>query len=59
VDSARTAWRHAADILDLLRHPDADKIRAKLTNTQRSGGGHDATDRTDEGEQPDPEARIG
>ncbi|HJY66290.1 MAG TPA: tetratricopeptide repeat protein, partial [Streptosporangiaceae bacterium] len=59
VDSARTAWRHAADILDLLRHPEADQVRAKLTNTRRSGGGHDATDRTDEGEQPDPEARIG
>ena len=42
VASARTAWRHAADILDLLRHPDADKVRAKLTDTRRSGGGHDA-----------------
>jgi len=29
--AARTAWRHAAHSLDLLRHPDADKVRAKLT----------------------------
>ncbi len=59
VDSARTAWRHAAGILDLLRHPEADQVRAKLTNTRRSGGRHDATDRADEGEQLNPEARIG
>jgi tetratricopeptide (TPR) repeat protein len=59
VDSACTAWRHACDIIDLLRHPDADKIRAKLANTRRSGGGPDAGHRAHEGEQPDPEARIG
>ncbi|MFC7534610.1 BTAD domain-containing putative transcriptional regulator [Actinoplanes sp. GCM10030250] len=28
--SARDAWRRAADILDLLHHPDAGRIRAKL-----------------------------
>ncbi|BBH70807.1 SARP family transcriptional regulator [Actinoplanes sp. OR16] len=28
--SARDAWRRAADILDLLHHPDAGRVRAKL-----------------------------
>jgi tetratricopeptide (TPR) repeat protein len=27
---ARQAWQHALDILDELRHPDADDVRAKL-----------------------------
>jgi hypothetical protein len=31
-DAARTAWRHALDILDQLHHPDADQVRARLNN---------------------------
>jgi tetratricopeptide (TPR) repeat protein len=57
--SARAAWRRAADILDLLRHPDADKIRAKLTDARRPDDGREARDRTHEGQQPDPEDRNG
>ena len=37
--SARDAWRRAADILDSLHHPDAGRIRAKLS-TPRTGARH-------------------
>jgi DNA-binding SARP family transcriptional activator/tetratricopeptide (TPR) repeat protein len=42
--SARAAWQRAADILDLLRHPDASRVLAKLTDAQRPGG-HEAGSR--------------
>ena len=32
-DAARSAWRQALDILDDLRHPDAEHLRAKLATT--------------------------
>ena len=59
VASARIAWRYAADILDLLRHPEADRVRAKLADTGPSGGRREADDRAEEGEPPNPEVRNG
>src|SRR5205085_1394404 len=56
--SARAAWRRAADLLDLLRHPDAGKVRAKLTDAQRPGGPA-AGDRAHQEDQPNQEARNG
>jgi tetratricopeptide (TPR) repeat protein/transcriptional regulator with XRE-family HTH domain len=32
-DAARSAWQQALDILDDLRHPDAEHLRAKLATT--------------------------
>jgi DNA-binding SARP family transcriptional activator/Tfp pilus assembly protein PilF len=32
--AAQAAWRCAVDILDLLAHPDADKVRAKLAEAE-------------------------
>jgi DNA-binding SARP family transcriptional activator/tetratricopeptide (TPR) repeat protein len=37
--AARTAWRRALTILDALRHPDADEVRANLARLV-SGGPH-------------------
>jgi DNA-binding SARP family transcriptional activator/Tfp pilus assembly protein PilF len=43
--AARTAWQQALTILDQLEHPDADTVRAKL---------HDLDRTTPEGEEDDP-----
>ncbi|WP_367325635.1 BTAD domain-containing putative transcriptional regulator [Streptomyces sp. HUAS ZL42] len=37
VASARAAWHHAADILDLIHHPDAADVRARANQSQQSG----------------------
>jgi DNA-binding SARP family transcriptional activator/tetratricopeptide (TPR) repeat protein len=37
IASAMTAWACAADILEQLHHPDADKVRAKVTGAQLAG----------------------
>ena len=57
--SARTAWGHAADSLDMLGHPGAAKVRAKLTDTRRTGGGNEASGGTNEREQLNPEVSNG
>jgi DNA-binding SARP family transcriptional activator/tetratricopeptide (TPR) repeat protein len=31
IETARAQWRQALDILDQLRHPDSDKVRAKIS----------------------------
>ncbi len=37
LDAAATAWRNALSILDLLDHPDAKRINAKLDESARRG----------------------
>jgi DNA-binding SARP family transcriptional activator/Tfp pilus assembly protein PilF len=59
IASAQAAWLCAADILDLLRHPDAGKVRAKLTDARRPGGGWGSGGRAHQREQANPEVRNG
>jgi tetratricopeptide (TPR) repeat protein len=59
IASAMTAWGCAADILDQLRHPDAGKVRAKLTGAQRAGGGGTADGGAHQGEQVNQEVCHG
>jgi DNA-binding SARP family transcriptional activator/Tfp pilus assembly protein PilF len=49
--SARAAWYRAIDILDQLRHPDADKVRTKLADTPLASGHEQDT----HGRQTNPE----
>ncbi|GAB3083824.1 hypothetical protein [Micromonospora schwarzwaldensis] len=39
LDAARRAWREALVIFDELRHPDADRPRAKLAAPAAARGG--------------------
>jgi DNA-binding SARP family transcriptional activator len=59
IASAMNAWGCAADILDQLRHPDAGKVRAKLTGAQQAGGGCEAGGPAHQGEQLNQEVRNG
>jgi tetratricopeptide (TPR) repeat protein len=59
IASAMSAWGCAADILDQLRHPDAGKVRAKLTGAQHASGGCEAGGSTHQGEQLNQEVRNG
>ncbi|HEY0696902.1 MAG TPA: tetratricopeptide repeat protein, partial [Micromonospora sp.] len=53
---ARTAWRQALAIFDELNHPDADRLRGRLTGASRGAvGGQHRPERA----QPDPDHPTG